>query len=153
MRLNRNEVWWAATVGVNRHLDSIRRNLEHKPPLLNKALAWMNHIEGALAELAVAKWLGVVWEATVNTFRSGFDVDKYQVRWASKDHYRLILTDDDNPDHPFILVVGTAPNYKIVGWLRGRDGMRKEFIEEYDRGPAYFVPRRLMRSMADLPDE
>lgn len=147
------EVYRAAQIGLKRNIQSMMRGLEHVPPLLNDLEAWINHIEGACAELAVSKWLRISWEATVNTFRSGYDVGKYQVRWVTKRGYRLILSDKDDPGHVFILVEGRAPEYDLVGWIRGIDGMREEFTEDHGRGPAYYVPRSFLNVMSGLPDE
>ena len=147
------QLYWAAQVGVRRNIEAMARGLQHVPALLDDLDEWVNHIEGAGAELAFAVWRGVVWKATVNTFRSGFDVDRHQVRWAREDHYRLILRDTDNPAHVFVLVVGRSPEYTIVGWLRAVDGMKSEFLQDYGRGSAYFVPRHLMNPLDTLPDE
>jgi hypothetical protein len=129
------------------------RGLEHVPPLLEPLEAWINHIEGACAELAVAIWLVIPWSESVDQFRSGYDVGKYQVRWVTKRGYRLILTEKDDPGHVFILVQGRAPDFELVGWLRAVDGLQERFIEDHGRGPAYYVPRSLMNGMSGLPDE
>lgn len=155
IRLDRDEVWWGATVGLRRNIESIARKLDHKPPLPNNAFGWMNHVEGALAELVVAKWLGVEWEATVNTFKSGFDVANYQVRWTSKrpGSGQLIIRPDDDSTHVFISVRGTAPKYEILGWLRAADAKRKEYVDNpKNRGEAWFVPQAHLHDLASLPD-
>ena len=153
VRLTWKEVYRAGQIGLKRNIQSMMRGLEHVPPLLKPLEAWINHIEGACAELAVAVWLKIPWEATVNTFRSGYDVGKYQVRWVTERGYRLILSDKDTPGHAFILVEGRAPDYDLVGWLRATDGLKPEFLQDYGRGPAYYVPRHLMNSLDTLPDE
>lgn len=153
VRLSWKQIYHAGQIGLKRNIRSMMRGLGHIPPLLEPLEAWINHIEGACAELAVAVWLRIPWAATVDTFRSGYDVGKYQVRWVTKRGYRLILSDKDDPGHVFILVEGRAPDYDIVGWLRAVDGLRSEFIEDHGRGPAYYVPRRLMNGMSGLPDE
>jgi hypothetical protein len=64
---------------------------------------------------------------------------------------RLILHDHDKDDQPYVLVVGTAPRFELVGWCFGRDGKRPEYVHDPQGGrPAYFVPRAALSSMDAL---
>jgi len=120
---------------------------------------WKSHIEGAAGEYAVAKFLGMHWDFSVfrgDDFRKKPDVGPYQVRQAERHHYRLTLrkgADTDKPDVPFILVTGTMPNYRVRGWVYGREAMQDRYWSDpNNRGYAWWVPVDDLHSMETLPD-
>lgn len=106
---------------------------------------------GMLGEGAVAKALGVGWSPNIggNDKATG-DVAGFQVRTASKHHYRLHLyRDGDDDAAPFVLVTGAIPpfgeagRFAIRGWIYGRDGKRPEWLRSVVAGrpPSYWVPQ------------
>jgi hypothetical protein len=109
--------------------------------------ALTKHIMGACAEMAVAKLLNRYWSASVDTYTRGADVGKViQVRWRSKDHYRLIVRPHDKEEHFYFLVRGRAPEFNVVGFIRGKDAKRQEWYEEHGGyAGAYFVPDKALR--------
>lgn len=154
--LDHDDVYWGATVGIQRNVLSIKQKQEHWPPLTVSSYQWMNHVEGAIAELVVARWLGVEWAATVNTFRKGFDVSNYQVRWSSKGvgAGELVVRPRDKDAQLFISVRGTAPDYELLGWMRGADAKQEKWKSNpQNRGEAWFVHQDLLKDLGDLPDE
>jgi hypothetical protein len=56
----------------------------------------------------------------------------------------LMIRDNDNPDHFYVLVTGKAPVYRIVGYIKGSDvKKRKEWRKNWgNRGEAWFVPQK-----------
>ena len=60
VNLTIDEIQVASMVGIQRQLEDIAQN---KNPTFNekKELAWQRHIEGALSECALAKYLNVYW--------------------------------------------------------------------------------------------
>ena len=114
---------------------------------------WAVDIEGALAELACAKALNVYGGLTVGTFKQDPDIaGGYEVRAASKDRASLIIRTGDDPQRPFILVVGIAPRLRIVGWITGHEARRDEWWRApNDRPAAWFVPQINLRSLSELP--
>jgi len=107
------------------------------------------HVLGAQAELAAAKFLGVDWEATINTFKAP-DVLDYQVRGRKLHGYDLIVRLNDSDRAPFILVVGTGPFY-VVGWLYGHEAKREEWLATHGgREKAYFVPKSALHDPRQL---
>lgn len=144
------EVLAAATVGMNRHVAALKRKLPDRHG--RGGLGWNDHVEGACGEMAVAKALGVFWSASLNTFKSGGDIgNRIQVRTRSKDYYELIVRDDDDPDHIFILATGLSPVFKIHGWILGRDARRDEWRQTHGgREAAWFVPQSSLSDISTL---
>lgn len=137
--LNRNEILMAAFVGVRRQCESIIKGL--KDANCETENGWQVHVEGALGELAFAKALGLYWDGSVNTFKTGADVGGIQVRTRSKPSYELIVRDNDRDEDWFALVRGKCPTYTVVGCIRARDAKKYEFRKAYGNGkPAFFVP-------------
>lgn len=141
------ELALAAEVGVRRQLESFR---EGRRDLYGAKSAegggrgrgWHLHIEGAAGELAVAKALGRFWNGSVNTFRQGGDVGAVQVRTRSRHWYDPIVRTHDRDEDYFVLVTGVAPSFRVVGWIRGADAKRPEWLRDHGgHGEAYFVPR------------
>ena len=144
--LTESEITIASTVGIKRQLECIRNKLQDKHG--HDGAGWNLHVEGACGELVVAKALGLYWDGSVNTFKTGDDVPGLQVRTRSKDWYELIIRKDDDPDAKFVLVTGVCPVYRIHGWMLGSDAMQEKWLKEYGgREAAYFVPQdALLRS-------
>lgn len=139
--LTQAELLLAATIGVQRQVEALRQGLPDKHGF-DGGEAWTVHIEGACGELAVAKALDRYWSGTINTFKLSGDVGKLQVRTRSRTHYDLLVRDDDCDEDIFVLVVGRAPSYRVVGWIRGKDAKRSEYRQSYGNRPiAYFVPQ------------
>jgi hypothetical protein len=60
------------------------------------------------------------------------------------------LHDRDNDEAVFVLVVGSYPSMKIVGWIYGEEGQKKEYWWEGTGRPAYFVPQENLRALDSL---
>lgn len=150
IELTEHEMRFAAQVGAERYL---RSSLSDAKPAAGATRSWDIDINGAMAEMAAAKALGLYWGATVNNF-DGPDIGaKTQVRWTPRHNGRLILRQDDNPEHYFILVTGEPPHLTVQGWIIARDGMRGEFVTDAgvdDRPEAWFVPQWALRPLPSL---
>lgn len=156
VKLKNFEVHMAAQVGLIRNTSSIWKKQEHNPPLKNNSYSWMNHIEGAGAECAVAKHTERFWDGSFGTFTDKPDVGPYHVKWVTTvdGRLRIPLKKPPNALDIFVLVRGPMPNCELVGWLRAGVGMKPEFIDNpHNRGAEYFVNQDLLENMADLPDE
>jgi hypothetical protein len=133
------EMVMAANVGVLRHVSSLKAGRSDRHGAA--AGGWQLHIEGALGELAYSKAVGVFWPGSVNSFKGEDSAGGVQIRTRSKPEYELIVRDDDSDDDLFVLVVGTAPEYRVVGSIRGADAKRAEWRRAHGgREAAYFVP-------------
>jgi hypothetical protein len=131
----------AAGVGVQRRIRSMAQGLTDSYGYNGEEDVWTREINGAAAEMAVAKALGIYWDAGVNTFKLP-DVGDLQVRHTVRVDGCLILRSHDSDSDSYVLVVGKPPELTIVGGIQGCDGKSDEWIR--DPGsvrPAYFVPQ------------
>jgi len=103
--------------------------------------AWGVHIEGACAEKLVARETGSYWIGALNQKDSGADVGPYGVRHTPLPGGSLILHPADEDNQTFFLVVGLAPEQRIVGSIDGGSGKSGEFWRTDVRTPAFFVPQ------------
>jgi hypothetical protein len=137
----------AAYVGALRQIKHRKANHMHRwnAPMDN---GWTRDIEGACAEKAAAKSLGNYWFDGAD---GKTDVGPYQVRHTTVEHGRLVLHPEDKDDEIFILVVGRAPTFRIVGWCLGRDGKNPSYWSDPTGGrPAFFVPNNALHAMDKL---
>jgi hypothetical protein len=146
--LNPDEILQGALVGVKRMVNAIGRgnNTINGP---DKDRLWHFHVEGALAEMAVAKAANKFWSTGD---KDASDVGDWEVRQTPNPHGDLVLRERDitngKIDHPFILVRGRFGVYEIVGWTKARDGMKDEYWRDPTGGkrpPAWFVPAKKLR--------
>lgn len=138
--LNQNEIYIASIIGVRRNITSI--NSPECNKVKNKDFGWHIDIEAACAELAVAKYLNLYWDFSVNTFKKP-DVGNYQVRHTQKKDGRLIIREKDGDDERYYLVTGTSPAYSIVGWIVGREAKADKYkFAGYNNMPdCWMVPQ------------
>lgn len=114
---------------------------------------WSAHVEGAGAEIAVAKLLGRYWSDDQAPDYAGDVGEGVQVRHTTHPAGRLILHREDDPRQTFYLVRGQLPAFEVVGSILGADGQREDFWGDPGTGrPAYFVPARALRPV-DEPVE
>lgn len=141
--LTPSEMILASHVGFLRQVKSVREDRPDRygcPP----DEGWQRAIEGACAEAAVAKALNRWWSGTIGLLREA-DVGKVvQVRSTFREDGALILHEDDKDDSPYVLTVGLAPDYRLVGWLLGREGKLPQYWRTDVRHPAYFVPQSVL---------
>jgi hypothetical protein len=102
---------------------------------------WDNEVEGACAELAFCKFHRIYWSGVTGLRARDGGVE--EVRWTRHDEGGLILYTNDRDDARMVLMDGHAPNFRIIGWLYGREGK----VDQYRDPAGYFlVPRRILRS-------
>lgn len=141
VKLSRFEMFMAASVGIRRHIEALSRDLPDRHGF-DGASGWQVHIEGACGEVAFAKAAERYWSGSVNTFKDGGDVGDVQVRTRSRHDYDLLVRPGDPDTARFVLVTGTAPTYRVWGWIRGSVAKSPHFLRTYgDRPAAYFVPK------------
>lgn len=143
------EVLMAAHAGCLRNVQSLQKGRQNANGL-SADLNWQVNIEGAIGELALAKYLNIFYSGK-GIFR-GDDVPGLQVRTAAGDSHRLILHPGDLDADIFVLVVGQPPTYRVAGWCLGAEGKRPEFWSEPVKGrPAFFVPQEALCPIELLP--
>lgn len=114
---------------------------------------WQEHIEGALAELALSAWTGLSWDGAIGDLGAS-DVGPYEVKWVSNASKKLLIHYDNlKPDKPYVLVCGLAPDYVLRGWLWGHEAKDPGFREDPNNQgrPTALVPTSYLRLMIELP--
>lgn len=144
------EVMLGAAVGTMRQVGNLKHGLRHRYGTDN-ADSWTKHIEGACAEMALAKYLGLFWSGNVNDHEAA-DVAGYQVRQTAYPNGRLMLHPDDKDGEIFVLATGTAPKFTLRGWLAAKDGKLTQYWCDPTgmNKPAFFVPQNLLHGMTTL---
>lgn len=136
------ELSLAAPVGVRRHIDCLVNGRRQAAAAVDPVGNWQQEVEGACGELAVAKVLGRYWSGSVNTFKMGGDVGDVQVRTRSRHEYDLIVRDRDRDADWFVLVTGTAPRYRVHGYIQGEAAKQPHYRKNFGgHGEAFFVPQ------------
>ncbi len=140
----------AAQAGTRRRIEALR--LGRKPVYGDTKIhaEWGVDIEGAAAEMAVAKAYNLFWTPVVQRPEElpgdvGRGMHALQVRSTPREHGRLILHERDKDDAIFVLVTGRIPAFTIRGWIQGKDGKCDRFLHPGDGRPAFFVPQEHLR--------
>jgi hypothetical protein len=141
IRLSPWELEIAAAAGVRRRVGALSRSLEDRYGAVDGD-SWGHDIEGAAAEMAVAKLLGRFYVPALHVQANGEgDVAQYQVRSTIHDHGCLLVKTGDADADVFILVTGRAPVLTVRGWIRAGEGKRSEWWREVRGRTAFFVPQ------------
>lgn len=152
VRLEAAELMVAAEVGAMRRVRSVCDKLnKNKHALISD---WATDINGAAAEMAVAKHLGVYWNPRVANLQNGddykaLDVAGWQVRSTIYPSGHLIIRENDPDGQQYIFVVSTAPTFRLVGTFCSTDAKRDEF--KYTDGQGFEYWRVPQERMLDLP--
>lgn len=150
IQLTANEFLTAANIGMRRNAESIFKGRKARFPEKTPGELWGFHIESAIAEMCVAKYLGVFWSMGVNTFHVA-DVGKnLEVRWSMREDCKI------RPDDNNIIIVsvhGTGMSKYIKGWINSEDAKKKEYEfkgKNSDLAPCYFVPHHILNPIDQL---
>lgn len=108
------------------------------------------HVDGALAEMAVARHYGFYWSPTCVTNFKGLDGDAgpLQVRSTTQDPPRLIVRPRDRDNRPYVLVLSRAPHFELCGWLTGAEAKVIEWAR--NQGEYFSVPVSALHPMESL---
>ena len=133
------EIQQAALVANQRYLECVKSN---KKSVAGETMHdhLTRHIAGAMAEMAFAKYKGLYWSKGGPGLS---DVGEFEVRVTHIRRGKLILRSHDKRDATFYLLVGEHGKYKIIGSIKGSDGMQDCFVDPLDenRKPAWAVPQ------------
>ena len=107
---------------------------------------WTMDIEGALAEIAVAKHLGLYWSGQGG--RNAQDVLGYEVRQTRHTAGHLTVHEHDDDDARYVLVTGQTGKYDIRGWMLGKEAKDPKWEKELQPGrPCFAVPQDQLHKM------
>jgi hypothetical protein len=152
VQLTPAEIYIAATAGIMRQTQNLKDNRTPGDNLGNSN-NWQIHIEGCLAEMAVAKYLNFYWPGKGELREC--DVGTVDVRSTSNMRYGLILHESDPDDRVFYLACGCNGKYEVRGWIRGEDGKTEENWRELDKSrnsSAWLVPAEQLNP-PEMPPE
>ncbi len=144
--LNQNEVLVATYIGSRRNAEASFRKRTPRFAERTPGELWGFHIEGAHAECAVAKYLGLYWGFGVNTFHTPDIVNtSYEVRWSQRPNLKV------RPDDTGIVVSvsGKSPDYVLNGFIPAEEAKRDEWRCS-SPPPCYFVPHDELRPISCL---
>jgi hypothetical protein len=147
--------WYEYSVAA--HVANLRCIESNRDGRLNahgftKGSGWEVNVEGAGAELAVAKYFGWYWDFSVNTFKAPDLGSKVQVRWTHSHNFSLIVRPRDPEDDVYVLVSGWGPDYKIQGFMYGHEAKNQLWLrtESTGRPDAYMVPNDRLTPIEQL---
>lgn len=161
VELNELELVLGGLVGVMRAAAAICRHRQNRAKGIDETNRWTRDVEGALGEIAAAKALDLFWAGAAGadyraTKAEGGDVGRLQVRLriasCLDQTKRLIIQERDNAGDDFLLVVGRAPTYRLVGWHNAGEAKRHpEWIQNPGNyGEAWFVPQANLYPLSTL---
>jgi hypothetical protein len=164
VKLSEREMLLAASSGVQREVECLRglnggesvvSEYEKNNNQVGPGGLWQNHIEGAMGEFAVAKYLGLYPGAI--TDRNATDVgEHYEVRTRPLKYQELFLKKDDQEDKYFILVQGSYGKYTICGWISAYEAFAHPDWYHNNDGKTsmrYWVPHEFLHSIDTIPTE
>jgi hypothetical protein len=148
VRLSRAEMTVGAMTGVLRQIDNAMLQRKGRNGEAGQH-DWQLHIEGALGEQALAKWIGTFWSGEVGNLSAADIGAKIEARTTSRLDGSLILHEWDRDDAFFFLLTGQHGTYRIAGWIEGRAGKQAAFWRDPVGGrAAYFVPQAALHPPA-----
>jgi hypothetical protein len=159
VKLTKNDLRYAESVALNRN-QSQRDGQRADGKVLDDSLGI--DIQGAEAELAVAKAFKLPWDGSFLDLdrwfdwrEKGHDVSGLEVRSTHHKKGCLILHPKDRDDAPFILVLThERPIFTLVGWNFGRAGKLPEYWRDVGYGrPCYYLPQDKLLSMGTLQQQ
>lgn len=141
VKLTNEEMLQAVITGSRRLLVSANKSLD-----TGCARNWSSEIEGAAAEIAVAKATGSYFDPSVGKYKAK-DVGEFHVRHTTLERGSLVIRDQD-PDGKYLLVVGELGAYRIVGSTDSQRVKRPEYRKAPNgRAEAWFVPQTELEEM------
>lgn len=150
VRLTKSETFHAASAGIQRRIEGIFSKTRSDKHGL-KGLGWDIDVEGVAAEMAAAKalYLAYTFVLEISDDPAALEGDiapGIEVRATTHRNGCLIIHPEDKDDSKFILVTGQIPNFKVVGWLQGKEAKQDQWWRTDTGRPAYFVPQTALYS-------
>jgi hypothetical protein len=144
------EILLAANAGVMRRVNAVRKARQDRYGPRPLAGLWTEDINGALAEMALAKHLNAFWSGTVGRVDTS-DVGPLHVRSKVEREHRLVILPNDPDDGIFVLVLVSVPTCHVCGWMRAGDVKRSDWLlpDQFDQA-RYFAPNGELQPMETL---
>lgn len=131
--LTRDEIVFAAQGGLMRNIENLLKGGKPRFGHPYEQL-WARHINGAHAELAVAKYLGVYWTPVYEKWANGLPdlPGGREVRSITRPGKPLAFYEGNKPERKYLLVHVETPKLTLIGWLFGHEIMRDEWLAGTD---------------------
>ena len=144
--LRLSEIMMAAHVGMMRQGMKIRQGIEHKYGG-HQNRSWQYHLEGAIGEYVLSKYLNVHWEGA-GVARAPDVGGTVDARTTAGDNNRLTIHKEDEDDRQYWLITGLNGRYRVRGWILGCDGKKEKYWEDptHEKRPAFFIPTKDLNS-------
>ena len=161
VKLTSTELAFAGFTGVMRQISALQHRRSDANgkgwPTRSVSEHWGFEIDGAAAEMAVAKYLGRYWRPLAERGRlSSVPADigeNVQVRSTRNPAGPLIVHPRDDDAHVFVLVITRPPCFDLIGWLYGREAKRDEWWFIGVPHPAFFADQCELHDIAALDGE
>lgn len=107
---------------------------------------------GACGEIAVGKASGEFFVPSVGTFHRVPDcLGDCEVRSTEVASGSLIVRDNDSDDRRYILAVISNDEVNLVGWIRGADAKKPEWLRNpHGHREAWFVPQSSLMPIEEV---
>ncbi|MGY3130081.1 hypothetical protein ACVWZM_000763 [Bradyrhizobium sp. USDA 4501] len=149
VELSWSEVWFAINAGVMRRLNAVR-NGRKELYQVHAAASWNEDINGCIAELALAKYLGVFWSGTVGRIDLP-DVGRLEVRSKIETQHRLVVRKSDDDAKLCVSVLVGIPTCQLCGWMLAQDAKRSEWLlADPGKPDRFFVPNAELHPVETL---
>lgn len=155
LTLTHPEIYVASQIGVMRNVASHQLKLPrtNRNEDQNNDHQWETDINGALAEMVVAKAHGVYWLPTVNVGKKA-DVGMVQVRSNTRKNGHLIIRERDVKNEIYLLVICRNPSFTIAGWMWSDHAKQDRFYRPANKDgvAAWWVDQSALEQ-SPLPEE
>jgi hypothetical protein len=164
VRLSEREMLLAASSGVQREVECLRKldsgksvvsEYEKNNNQVGPGGLWQNHVEGAMGEFAVAKFLGL-YPGAITDAKATDVGEHYEVRTRPLKYQELFIKKDEKEDKYYILVQGSYGRYTICGWISAYEVFTHRDWYHNNEGKTshrYWVPNEFLYSIETLPKE
>lgn len=142
----------ASSVGARRVVTAIYRNSANQHGF-RKGHGWEEHIEGACAEMAVAKHFDIYWDGSNGTYKLPDLSGLMQVRWTPYTTGKLIVRPVDDDYCKYVLVTGSCPNYVIRGYMQGVVAKNAKWLDNFGdsgRPETYAIPQSELYDIKEI---
>lgn len=151
INLNEEEQAIAKFIAEKRRLTNRRNKVEEKKLGPNPGMEI--EIGGYGAEMAVAKAFNVYPDFTTHSRSGGYDLiigkgkkqKRVDVKYTDNSNGNLIAPikkgREKNGPEIYFLVIGKFPKYRLIGWCKREEFLKKENIKDIGHGPTYVLDR------------
>jgi hypothetical protein len=145
IELTGKEMMQGCNVGVFRMIENHKRGRRAEARIGHAAKYedhWRNHIEGALGEMALAKYLGVYWSGVGRLATPDIGTN-IEVRTSKYESGEMPIHPTDDDESNFWFLVGQYGDYRIAGFMRGGQAKRDDWWKDKNDNKrfAFWVPQ------------